>query len=106
MLVPTAVLGGNNLTWDFAGGPGNGWFVVISILNTTSPFQGWPVVDNPLVLAFGGLDSQNGLGTFSVSVPAMTFSGLTIYSQVIEFLPAAAFTVDSTSTVRPTLIVL
>jgi hypothetical protein len=106
MLVPTAVLGGNNLTWTFAGGPNNGWFVVISILNSTTPFQGWPVVDNPLVLAFGGLDPQNGMGTYAVPIPPMTFSGITIYSQVIEFLPAAAFTVDSTSAVRPTLIVL
>ncbi|MGE3354962.1 MAG: M12 family metallo-peptidase [Planctomycetota bacterium] len=99
-----AVLGGQSLVWNMGGGPGNTWAMLLGLGPTTSPFQGWPVLDNNLVLGFGVLDPGNGLASFSLPVPAGALAGLTIYTQMAELLATPVLNVDSTSAVRSTLI--
>jgi hypothetical protein len=106
MTVPVAVLGGNNLTWSFGGQPSDVWVLLISPVNTTTPFQGWPIVDQPDIFALGLLSATVGLGSNTVTVPPGTFSGVTVYSQMVELvLGAPDLTVDSSSAVRSTLVI-
>jgi len=104
--VPVAVLGGNNLTWSFGGQPNNVWVLLISTVNTTTPFLGWPIVDQADIFALGLLSSTIGVGSNTVTVPAGTFNGVTVYSQIAELLTGAPdLTVVSSSTVRSTLVI-
>ncbi|MGE3173556.1 MAG: zinc-dependent metalloprotease family protein [Planctomycetota bacterium] len=105
MTVNGAVLGGQTLTWTMGGGLGNAWVLLLGPGPSTTPFQGWPIIDNLFLLGFGFLDPQNGMATMGVPVPAGSLSGQTIWSQMVELLPSTtALTVDSSSTVRSTLI--
>src|SRR5262249_9083706 len=99
--VPVAVLGGANLTWNFRGQPNDVWVLLISSVNTTTAFQSWPIVDGADIFALGLLSSNVGLGSNTVAVPAGTFNGVTVYSQLVELLTGAPdLTVVSSSTVR------
>lgn len=102
--VPTAVLGGSTLTWQFGGWSNDPAFLVISLLNTTHTFQGFPLLDGFSVLWTGGLDAR-GMGSFAVPVPAGVLNGVRAYSQLLDFDGATAL-LRSSSAVAQTLVVL
>jgi hypothetical protein len=104
MSVPGAVLGGTNLTWQFGGWAGDPAFLVVSLVNTTTPFQGLPLLDGFVMMWIGGLDAR-GMGSYSVPVPAGVLNGLRAYSQLIDFDPATIL-VRSVSTIASTLVLL
>lgn len=99
-----AVVGGTNLAWAFGGTRNMLWVLAISAVNTTSPLLGLDVVDSPTVLAYGLTDPVNGLGSYSTFVPANTFSGLRIYSQIVELDLNNGLAGHSNSVVAATLI--
>lgn len=106
LTVPPAVLGGTTLTWNFGGQPNNVWVLLIGGANTTVPFQGWPVLAPGDVFALGFLSPNVGLGSHAVGVPAGTFAGQTVYSQIAELvLGASDLTVQSSSPVRSTIVI-
>ncbi|MBL8726741.1 MAG: IPT/TIG domain-containing protein [Planctomycetes bacterium] len=102
--VPTVVLGGNTLTWQFGGSPLSGAFLVISLQGTTHPYQGFNILDGFTTLWFGGLDSR-GMGTFAVPVPAGVLNGVRAYSQLIE-LDQTGAALRSVSNIISTLVLL
>jgi hypothetical protein len=104
MAVPTGVLGGTTLTWQFGGWSNDPAFLVVSLLNTTHAFQGFPVLDGFSVLWTGGLDAR-GMGSFAVPVPAGILNGVRAYSQLLDFDGVTA-TLRSASAVASTLVVL
>lgn len=99
-----AVLGGSNLVWSFGGTRNMLWALAVSAVNTTTPLLGLDIIDAPTVMGFGLTDPQNGLGSFATFVPANTFSGLRIYSQVVELDPANGLAGVSSSAIGSTLI--
>lgn len=98
VFVPPATYGGATLSWRMGGWPGDPALLGVSIVNTTSPFLGQPLMDGFLTLWNGVLDSR-GLASFSVVVPPGLLTGLTIYSQLLDIDPATN-TLRSVST-RP-----
>ena len=99
-----AVLGGNNLTWSFGGTRNNLWVLAISSVGTASPLLGLSIIDSPTVLTFGLLAAANGLGSYTTLVPANTFAGQRIYSQIVELDTAANLAGYSSSGISSTLI--
>lgn len=106
MNCPLAVLGGSTLTWSIGGTPGNAWVVLVSPVGTTTPFLGWPILDQADVFSVGFLSPSVGLGSQSVVVPAGVLSGQRFYSQTAELLLGATnLTVVSSTAVKSTLVV-
>lgn len=101
--VPTGILGGTTLTWQFGGWQNDPAFLVVSLVNTTTLFQGQPLLDGFSVLWLGGLDAR-GMGSFGIPVPASILNGVRAYSQLIDFDGTTA-ALRSTSAVASTLIV-
>ncbi len=104
LLVNGAVLGGNNLSWSFGGTPNNLWVLALSLVGTSGPALGLNVIDSPTILGVGLLDAGNGMGSYSAFVPAFTFSGVRIYSQLVELVPGPSLVGFSSSTISSTLI--
>jgi len=104
LVVPGAVIGGNTVTWRMGGWNNDFGILVISLTGTTSPWMGWPLVNNPVIFWQGGLNSL-GMATYSFPVPSMTLSGLTVYTQLLDII-GGTLTLRSSSTVKSTLIVL
>ncbi|MBM4060146.1 MAG: hypothetical protein FJ265_03480 [Planctomycetes bacterium] len=102
--VPTAVIGGNTLTWQMGGWPADPGYLLLSLMSTTSPVQGWPVLDGYSILWVGGLDAR-GMASYSVPVPPMVLNGLRVYSQLLDVDPHA-IAIRSTSAVASTLVFL
>jgi hypothetical protein len=102
--VPTAVLGGNTLTWELGGWDNDFGFLVISLLNTTTPWNGFPLLDGFSLFWSGGLDAR-GMASYSVPIPAGVLNGLRAYTQLID-ITGGALTVRSVSTIASTLVVL
>jgi hypothetical protein len=69
------------LDWQFGGGANDVYFMLLSVSNTTFPYQGQQVLLTNFILANAVLDPL-GLGSASLPVPAAA-SGLTIYSQMV-----------------------
>ena len=103
MSVPTGILGGTTLNWQFGGWQNDPAFLVVSLVGTTTPFQGFPLLDGFSVLWLGGLDTR-GMGSYGIPVPASILNGVRAYSQLIDFDGATA-AVRSTSAVASTLII-
>lgn len=88
VVVPTATFGGATLSWRLGGWPGDPALLGVSIVNTTSPFLGQPLLDGFLTLWSGVLDAR-GLANFSVVVPPGLLTGFTIYSQMLDIDPVS-----------------
>ena len=101
--VPAAVLGGSNLVWDIGGTPNDAGYLGVSLLNTTSPIQSWPLLDSFSPLWLGSF-SAGGIAQFSTAVPPQILNGIRVYSQLLAFDPTT-FVVRSTSTASSTLII-
>jgi hypothetical protein len=102
--VPGGVLGGSTLTWQFGGWPLDPAYLVVSLQNTTHPFQGANILDGFTALWFGGLDSR-GMGTFAVPVPAGVLNGVRVYSQLLD-IDSSGLALRSASNILGTLVVL
>jgi hypothetical protein len=83
LVVPSATYGGAFFQWRMGGWPNDFAFLGISVMNTTSPWLGQPLVDGFLLIWSGGLDAQ-GLANFAVTVPTGLLAGFTVYSQLLD----------------------
>jgi hypothetical protein len=101
--VPPGVIGGTTVEWDMGGTQNDFAFLVLSLANTTSPLQGFPVLNGFSVIWAGGLDTV-GMASFSLPVPAGVLNGLRVYSQLLD-IQAGTLNVRSVSTTPSTLIV-
>ncbi len=101
LVVPAFAIGGSTLTWRLGGVQNDTGYFGISILNTTSPFQGQLLLDGFILLWAGALDA-NGMAVLPVPVPVGLLSGWTIYSQMLDEIPFTG-TLRSLSTVKSTL---
>ncbi|MCK5943073.1 MAG: IPT/TIG domain-containing protein, partial [Planctomycetes bacterium] len=79
-LVPAT---GGIATFDFGGTPNNLWFLVLGIFPTTTPFQGFDLLSNPLLLNNGVFSGPLGIESFSVPVPG-GLGQLQFYLQLLE----------------------
>ncbi|MCR9248443.1 MAG: M12 family metallo-peptidase [bacterium] len=104
LIVPSAVIGGNNMEWRMGGVQNDFCFLVLSLQSTTSPWMGWQLVDAPIIFWTGGLDAR-GIAVETFPVPANTLSGLRVYSQLIDIIDGT-LNVRSLSGVESTIIVL
>ena len=101
LLVPSAVIGGNTLTWTMGGWQNDPAYLGISFINTTSPFYGQNLLDGFIPLWIGTLDAR-GMAVFTVPVPAGLLGGITVFSQLVD---ENAGTLRSVSNVRSTLVI-
>jgi len=69
--------------FDFAGTPGNQWFMVLGLSGATTPFQGLDLLNNPLLFHSGTFPQPLGIDSFSVPVPA-GLGLLILFTQVLE----------------------
>ncbi|MFK7741858.1 MAG: zinc-dependent metalloprotease family protein [Planctomycetota bacterium] len=74
---------GGTAQFDFAGTPGNQWFFVLGISAQTTPFQGFNLLNNPVLFNFGTFNSGLGIESFSVPVPG-GLGLLLLYTQILE----------------------
>lgn len=86
VLVPPAIFGGASLTWRMGGWPSDYGFLGLSIVDTTTPWLGQPLLDGFLLLWHGGLDAQ-GMANFTVTVPPGLLTGFTVHSQLLDVDP-------------------
>lgn len=103
MTATSAVLGGQTVYWGLGGLAGDLGFLLVSLQNTTSPFQGLPLLDGFSTLWMGGLDAR-GMGAYSIGVPAGVLAGVRVYSQLLVVNPAT-LQARSTSAVLSTWII-
>ena len=83
LVVPAFVIGGTTMTWRMGGVQNDTGYLGIGFVNTTSPFQGQPLLDGFTLLWAGPLDAR-GMASLPVPVPAGLFNGWTIYSQMLD----------------------
>lgn len=74
---------GGTVTIDFAGYPGRLWFLVVSLQNSTTPFQGFGLLSNPVTLSMGVFPQPLGISSFSTPVPG-GLGLLVVYGQILE----------------------
>jgi hypothetical protein len=89
---------GGTAVFDFAGTPNNLWFLVLGLTSTTSPFQGFDLLANPLLLTSGAFSGPLGIQSLPIPVPA-GIGPLQFYMQILEANGAAAATGVSNLTV-------
>jgi len=83
LLTPTIPSTGGIATFDFAGTPGRQWFLVLGAFNSQAPFQGFPLLVNPLLLTSGTFSGPLGIEQLPVPVPG-GLGLLIFYSQILE----------------------
>ncbi len=94
---PSIPPSGGIAEFGIGGQPGQLWFVVLSLNNSTAPFQGLPLLQSQIVLGIGVLDPL-GLADLTVPVPA-GLGLLQVYSQALE-ADITTLQAIGTSTVR------
>ncbi|MEC7584853.1 MAG: M12 family metallo-peptidase [Planctomycetota bacterium] len=99
---PTTAEPGNLAVFQFGGTPSRQWFIMIGPVSTTSPFQGFPLLDLAGIYGAGVLDPQFGFGNFSIPVPP-GLGLLPVFSQIIEATPSP-LSVTGTSALGTTLL--
>jgi Metallo-peptidase family M12 len=77
---------GGLASFDFGGTPGRLWFLVLGITNTTSPFQGFPLLSPNLLLTSGSFPAPLGIDNVTVPVPG-GLGLLIFYLQILEADP-------------------
>ena len=99
---PTTAAAGNLAVFNFGGTPSRQWFITIGPINSTSPFQGFPLLNFAGIYGAGVLDPQFGFGSFSIPVPP-GLGFLPVFSQIIE-ATATPLSVTGTSALGTTLL--
>lgn len=97
-LTPLIQANGGTALFEFAGTPGRNWFLTLGITNIQVPFQGFPLLLNPLLLTAGVFNGPLGIESLPVPVPG-GLGLLIFYSQVLEANPTAT-AATGTSNVR------
>ncbi|MFT6078790.1 MAG: hypothetical protein ACJA0V_000380 [Planctomycetota bacterium] len=77
---------GGTASFDFAGTIGRQWFIVLGISAATTPFQGYPLLSNPLLLTSGTFNAPLGISNLTLPVPG-GLGLLIFYAQVLEADP-------------------
>lgn len=98
VLTPVIQPTGGIATFEFAGTPGRQWFLILGISNIQTPFQGFPLLVNPLLLTAGVFSGPLGIETLPAPVPA-GLGLLIFYSQILEADPTLPIA-TGTSNVR------
>jgi hypothetical protein len=88
--------------FDFAGAPGRLWFLVLSLGSTTSPFGGYPLLNNPIVLGSGVFGLPLGIEQLAIPVPG-GLGLLLVYSELLE-VNALLLAPSGVSTVAVTIL--
>jgi|GEM_PF-1781600 len=78
---------GGVASFDFAGLPGNQWFLVLGLSPITAPLQGLDVLSNPLLFTFGSHPAPLGISNLQVPVPG-GIGPLQLFLQIVEGDPA------------------
>jgi hypothetical protein len=102
LFAPSVVVGGTNMNWHWGGHANDIWFLVASLGTSTSPIQGWPVLNGFSILQVGS-QSSVGTGSYALPIPQYTLAGLTATAQVIEIDPVT-LNIASTSNLASTLV--
>lgn len=87
-LVPSS---GGVASHDFAGFPGNQWFLLLGISPVTTPLLGFDLLTNPVLLAAGSHSSPLGISNVLIPVPP-GLGVLQFFLQVVEGDPAGVAT--------------
>jgi hypothetical protein len=87
VLVPAAVAGGTPFPWRMGGMPNDLGLLGVSFHGTSSPFLGSALLDGFLLLWSGPLDAR-GMATLTLPVPAGLLEGFTVFSQLLDVVPA------------------
>jgi hypothetical protein len=78
--VPAAVNGGESLSWQYAGTPGDTAYLIVAFTSATFPFGGYSILSAPIILKVAPL----GATSFdSLTVTAPSGSVTFFYSQVV-----------------------
>lgn len=93
---------GGIASFDFGGTPGRLWFLLLGITNTTTPFQGFPLLDPSLLLTAGAFPAPLGIDNLSIPVPP-GLGLLIFYLQILEVSPTAPLA-TGTSNVAVTIL--
>ncbi|MCK5944358.1 MAG: hypothetical protein KAI24_20390, partial [Planctomycetes bacterium] len=102
IVAPLIAQGNAPFTWRLGGMPNGTGYLGVSLVDASSPFQGFPVLTQFLTLWTGSLDAR-GMATVTVpQVPAL-LSGYPFYSQMIDGVSGTG-NVGSVSLVYRTLV--
>jgi hypothetical protein len=102
LFAPSVVVGGTNMNWHWGGHANDIWFLIASLGTSTSPIQGWPVLNGFSILQVGS-QSAVGTGSYALPIPQYAFAGITATAQVIEIDPVT-LNIASTSNLASTLV--
>lgn len=102
VVAPINTQGGLPFTWRIGGWPNGTGYLGVSLVDTMTPLQGFPVMTQFLTLWMGPLDAR-GMASMTVPVVPAVLTGFPFYSQMIDTLSGAG-SVHSTSVVLRTLI--
>ncbi|MFT4512964.1 MAG: hypothetical protein ACI91B_001665 [Planctomycetota bacterium] len=97
-LTSTIPSSGGLASFDFGGTAGRQWFLVLGITSATLPFQGHPLLANPLLLTAGTLSPPFGINNLTLPVPP-GLGLLIFYAQILEADPTLPIA-TGTSNVR------
>ena len=96
-LTSTVPSSGGLASFDFGGTAGRSWFIVLGISSATTPFQGYPLLNNPLLLTNGIFNTPLGINNLTVPVPGGL--GLLIFhAQVLEADPSLPIATGTSNT--------
>ena len=102
VIVPQATPANAPFIWNMGGWPNADAYLGVSLVDTTVPLQGFPVMQAFLTLWVGTLDAR-GMATVSMpAIPAL-LSGYPFYSQMLDVMSGTA-TIRSVSLVESTLV--
>ncbi|MFT4514131.1 MAG: hypothetical protein ACI89X_000813 [Planctomycetota bacterium] len=102
IVAPINTQGGLPFTWRIGGWANGTGYLGVSLVDTTLPLQGFPVMTGFLTLWMGPLDAR-GMASVTVPMVPAVLAGFPFYSQMIDSLSGTG-TVRSTSLVLRTLI--
>lgn len=102
VIAPIVTQGGANFTWRLGGWQNGTGYLGVSLTDTTSQLQGFPVLNQFLTLWVGPLDAR-GMAAVTVPVIPAMLAGFPFYSQLVDEVTGTG-TVRSSSLVLRTLI--
>jgi hypothetical protein len=102
VVAPINAQGGLPFTWRIGGWPNGTGYLGVSLVDTTSQLQGFPVISEFLTLWMGPLDAR-GMANVTVPMIPAILTGFPFYSQMLDGMTGSGV-VRSTSMVLRTLI--
>jgi hypothetical protein len=102
VVAPINTQGGLPFTWRIGGWPNGTGYLGVSLVDTTSQLQGFPVMTEFLPLWMGPLDTR-GMANVTVPMIPAILTGFPFYSQMLDGMTGSGV-VRSTSMVLRTLI--